>query len=90
MLNKHGLKMHKLRSAAKVTEKSAKSGLRTQITYNTNTGEVVAQGNSQSSWVLFDDPSFLSICFTSEVLTPQEIADLVFKAVDEQRRQESE
>lgn len=90
MLNKHGLKMRKLRTAAKETEKAAKSGLRTQITYNMNSGEVYAQGNSQSSWVLFDDPSFLSVCFTSEPMTPQEIADIVFQAVEEQREKEAD
>ncbi len=90
MLNKHGLKMRKVRSAAKETEKAAKGGLRTQITYNTSSGVIYAQSNSQSSWVLFDDPSFLSVCFTSEAMTPQEIADMVFKAVEEQRQTEED
>lgn len=89
MLNKHGLKMRKLRTAAKVTQKSAASGLRTQITYNSNNGEVIAQGNSQSSWVLFDDPGFLSVCFTSEALSAQEIADLVSRAVEEEKQRKS-
>lgn len=85
MLNKHGLKMKKIRAAAKETNKTANGKLRTQITYNTDTGEVIAKSNSQSSWELFDDPSFLTICFATEPLTAQEIADLIFKAVNEQK-----
>ena len=38
MLNKHGLKMKKIRAAAKETNKTANGKLRTQITYRKTAG----------------------------------------------------
>lgn len=80
MLNTYGYKMLGLKRAAEETKSlhGYYYGQYIQISYNYSTGEVFTDYHVSlglNSWTQYFDPAVIMVCFTSEPMTMQEIAD---------------
>lgn len=85
-INKHGLKMRGLKAASGETRNYGYySGHYVQISYDTDTGDVLADYHyslGQNSWTRYHDPAIISVATTSDHMTMQAIADAIAKAVE--------
>lgn len=78
MIDKHGLKMIGLKKASGETCNYGAFGqLYTQISYDIDTGEVIAVTLQKPNWKEYHDKSIITICFTTKHLTMQDIADMI-------------
>ena len=78
-INKHGLKMHGLKSASGDTRDYGRNCY-IQISYNTRTGEVLTDYHCSiggNSWTEYHDSDIIRIGNTSRHMTMQEIADRI-------------
>ena len=86
-VNKHGLKMTGLKKAAGYTENyGAYSGHYVQISYDKNTGEILTDYHysiGQNAWTAYHDRNIITICYTSNKMTMQQIADIVSDVVND-------
>lgn len=86
-INKHGLKMNGLKAASGWTENYGYySGQYVQISYDRNTGDVLADYHyslGQNSWTRYHDPAIITVATTADHMTMQEIADAIAQAVRE-------
>lgn len=80
-INKHGLKMHGLKAASGYTEDYGYySGHYVQISYDRNTGDVLANyyySLGQNSWTQYHDPAIITVAMASNHMTMQQIADAI-------------
>ena len=80
-IDTHGLKMIGLRKASGFTETySLASGMYTQISYDTATGEILPTFHysyGYNSWTEYHDDSVIFICFTRHHLKMQLLADII-------------
>ena len=81
-INTHGLHIIGLRKAAGNTSDYAPySGHRDQIFFNLETGEIWTHYIYGNGYNVYDDPAIIRIIDTTEHLTMQQLADLVFEKV---------
>lgn len=81
MLNKHGLPMTHIKSAAGATNYIF-LGVYQGIYYNTETGMI--HYRHYRNWygqTIFDDPAIIHVCTVNYCLTMQQIADHIAQAV---------
>lgn len=80
-INKHGLKMNGLKAASGWTENYGYySGQYVQISYDRNTGDVLADYHyslGQNSWTRYHDPAIITVAMASNHMTMQQIADAI-------------
>lgn len=85
-VNKHGLKMRGLKAASGETRNYGYySGHYVQISYDTDTGDVLADYHyslGQNSWTRYHDPAIITIATTADHMTMQQIADAITRAVE--------
>ncbi len=85
-VNKHGLKMRGLKAASgKTRNYGYYSGHYVQISYDTDTGDVLADYHyslGQNSWTRYHDPAIITIATTADHMTMQQIADAITRAVE--------
>ena len=86
MLNTYGLKMTGIRKASGAT---CNWDGRTQISYDTETGEIYTNDHIGDSWSQYHSPAVITVCFASEHMTMQEIADRIREAVEDKARWEA-
>lgn len=89
-INTHCLKMHGLRKACSESKNLTGyyGGQYVQISYDTAVGKVLSDCHvsiGQNSWTQYDDPSVICVCNISEPATMQQIADLIYSAVQQRR-----
>lgn len=82
-INTYGLKMENLKEIAAMTKDlTPYLGITLQISYDRETGKLYGRelvgGNS---WVEYDDPAMILVCYTASKMTQQDIADKVDDAV---------
>lgn len=86
-IDKHGLKIVGLRKASGNTENySIRSGNYDEIFYDRSTGEVWTIFQScygHNTWTVYHDRDIIKICETEQHLTMQEIADIIYKKLQE-------
>ena len=87
----HGLKMIGLRSACSDTKglTGYYSGRYVQISYDLRSGEILTNYHvslGQNSWTKYHDPSVIRVCNVSEPATMQQIADMIYSAVQQRER----
>lgn len=84
-VNKHGLKMIGLKKAAGYTENyGVYSGHYVQISYDKNTGEILTDyhySRGGNEWTAYHDNDVVTICYTSNKMTMQQIADAIYHTV---------
>ena len=83
-INKHGLKIHGLKSASGDTKNYGRNCY-IQISYNTRTGEVLTDLHCSiggNSWTEYWDSDITTICNTRRHMTMQEIADAIADELD--------
>ena len=85
-INKHGLKMHGLKAASGETRNYGYySGHYVQISYDTNTGDVLTDYHyslGQNSWTRYHDPAIITVATTADHMTMRAIADAIARAVE--------
>lgn len=83
-INTHGIKMIGLRKAAHTTKGLTPYGdVRTQISYDRDTGDIYTTEHTGDSWSQYCDPAVITVCFTRQHLTQQQIADRIAEALTE-------
>ena len=90
-INTHGLKMHGLRKACSESKNLTGyyGGQYVQISYDTADGDVLSDYHvslGQNSWTQYHDPSVIRVCNVSEPATMQQIADMIYSAVQQRER----
>lgn len=90
-INTHGLKMHGLRKACSKSKNLTGyyGGQYVQISYDTADGDVLSDYHvslGQNSWTKYHDPSVIRVCNVSEPATMQQIADMIYSAVQQRER----
>lgn len=85
-VNTHGLKMHGLRNACSESKDLTGyySGRYVQISYDTRSGEILTDYHvslGQNSWTQYHDASIIRVCNLSDPATMQQIADMVYSAM---------
>lgn len=80
-INKHGLKMRGLKAASGWTENYGYySGHYVQISYDRNTGDVLANYHysiGHNWWTQYHDPAIITVAMASNHMTMQQIADAI-------------
>lgn len=87
-VDKHNLKMVGLREAAGETKglRGYFSGEYVQISYDRDDGEILTNYHyslGQNSWSDYHCESIITVCFASDPMTMQEIADAIYDAVED-------
>ena len=81
MLNTHGLKIKGIKAASGETLNWYDTGWHTQISYDTESGEVYTSLHLGDSWTQWDDDTVITVCHTTRHMTMQEIADAIARAM---------
>lgn len=83
MLNTYGLKMTNLIKVSRETINSSRGY--SQIDYDKATGELLEayhSGTPAESWTEYHDANVIRVCNTTRHMTPQQLADAVYRAVN--------
>ena len=81
-INTHGIKMNGLRKAAHETKGLSPYGdIRTQISYDRDTGDIYTNDHIGENWSQYHDPAVITVCFTKRHMSQQEIADRIAEAL---------
>ena len=76
MINTHGLKMHGLKRASSETVNWKIRGWHTQISYDTETGDIYTNDHCGENWSVYP-PEVITVCHTDRHMTMQQIADAI-------------
>ena len=80
-VNTYGLKMVGLKKACGETVDWGRSGWKTQISYDQETGEIFTNDHLGECWSEYHDPDIITVCTTTHHMTMQAIADAIREAV---------
>ena len=80
MINKYGLKMHGLKKASSETVNWKARGWHTQISYDTESGDIYTNDHCGESWSVYP-PKVITICHTDRHMTMQQIADAIAESM---------
>ena len=80
MLNTHNIKMLGLKRASGETVNYGNTGWHTQISYDTEAGDIYTNDHCGESWSEYP-PEVITVCHTTRHMTMQEIADAIYDAV---------
>lgn len=83
-INTHGLKMQGIKKASGDTCNYS-SGRYIQISYDTETGEILTDYHcslGHNSWTRYHDPAIITICTADYHMTMQEIADAIAEKIE--------
>lgn len=80
MINKQGLKMRGLKKASGETIDWGTSGWYTQISYDTETGDIYTNDHCGESWSAYP-PGVITVCYTDRHMTMQQIADAIAESM---------
>lgn len=95
MIDKHGLNIVGLKKLSAELQNTGDNSRYYELFYNERTGEVWANYHcslGRNSWTRYEDEDVMFVCFTSEHMTMQEIADKIyfFKKLEEWRGEDEE
>jgi hypothetical protein len=83
-INTHGIKINGLRKAAHETKGLSPYGdVRTQISYDRDTGDIYTNDHIGDDWSRYYDPAVITVCFAKRHMTQQQIADRIADALAE-------
>ena len=81
MLNTHGLRIKGIKAASRETCNWYSTGWHTQISYDTESGEIYTSLHLGDSWTQWNDGAVITVCRTTRHMTMQEIADAIARAM---------
>lgn len=80
MLNTHNIKMRGLRKASGQTINWKANGWHTQVSYDTETGDIYTNDHCGESWSEYPS-EVITVCHTTRHMTMQQIADAIARAM---------